>query len=112
MTLKLGFMYQAVESFDIKITFDGLASASAGLPSGSVFFRPADLEFFDSQSETPVTGFPSIGDSITRTLPATVVPTSYSAQLTVNSGIDFPTDYCTPNSGSANASGTLEIEFL
>ena len=112
MTLKLGFMYQAVESFNIKITFAGLAEASAGLPAGSVFFEPGPLSFFDSQSEEPVTGFPSIGDSVTRTLPAAVVPASYSAVLELNSGIDFPTDICTPNSGSANVSGTLEIEFL
>lgn len=104
----LSFAYQAAESFDIKITYNGLASASAGQtidPSSNIIFS-------DNQSASTIDGFPSLSGSVTRTLPASVVPAFYSATLKVSIGIEFPDDFCTPNTGSANAATTLSIEFL
>ena len=109
-TLEIGFefAYQATESFDIKITYDGLASASAGqrIDTSSIIL------FDDTSTGGDADGFPSLSGSITRTLPASVVPAVYSATLGVSIVIEFPDDFCTPNPGSANASATLEIEFL
>ena len=104
----LSFAYQATQSFDIKITYDGLASASAGqtIDTSSIIL------FNDTGTGGAAEGFPSLSGSITRTLPASVVPASYSATLRVAIGIEFPDDFCTPNPGSANASGTLSVEFL
>tara|TARA_R110001599_G_C12045794_1_gene641665 strand:- start:45 stop:695 length:651 start_codon:yes stop_codon:yes gene_type:complete len=104
----LSFAYQATESFDIKITYDGLASASAGqrIDTSSIIL------FDDTSTGGDADGFPSLSGSITRTLPASVVPAVYSATLGVSIVIEFPDDFCTPNPGSANASATLEIEFL
>ena len=109
-TLEIGFefAYQATESFDIKITYDGLASASAG----QTIDTSSNILFNDTGPGGDADGFPSLSGSITRTLPASVVPAFYSATLDVGIAIEFPSDYCTPNSGSANASATLEIEFL
>jgi len=102
------FAYQATQSFQIKITYNGLASASAGQTIDS----SSNIRFFDSSSGSTIAGFPSLSGSVTRTLPASVVPAVYSATLDAAVGIEFPDDYCTPSSGSANASATLGIEFL
>lgn len=111
LTTTFQFAYQAVQSFQIKVTFSGLAS-SANLPAGSSFSQPDFMGFSDSQTTSPVAGFPSISGSVTRTLPAAVVPAFYFATIQVSSKISFPTDVCTPNSGSANAAATLTVEFL
>ena len=109
-TVEIGFefAYQATQSFDIKITYNGSASASAGQTIDS----SSNIRFGDSETGGTANGFPSLSGSITRTLPASVVPASYSATLNVSIGIEFPDDFCTPNPGSANASATLELEFL
>ena len=109
-TVEIGFefAYQATQSFDIKITYNGSASASAGQTVDS----SSNIRFSDSETGSVASGFPSLSGSVTRTLPASVVPASYSATLYVSIFIEFPDDYCTPSSGSANASATLGIEFL
>ena len=109
-TVEIGFefAYQATQSFDIKITYNGSASASAGQTIDS----SSNIRFRDSETGGTANGFPSLSGSITRTLPASVVPASYSATLNVSIGIEFPDDFCTPNTGSANAAATLSIEFL
>tara|TARA_R110000764_G_scaffold43162_1_gene96988 strand:+ start:1841 stop:2425 length:585 start_codon:yes stop_codon:yes gene_type:complete len=110
-TIEIGFefSYQATQSFQIKITYNGLASVS----SGQGIFPSSNIRFSDSETGgLGFNGFPSLSGSVTRTLPASVVPAVYSATLKVAVGIEFPYDICTPNPGSANASATLEIEFL
>jgi len=104
----LSFAYQATQSFDIKITYDGLASASAGqrIDSSSIIL------FSDSSSGSVIDGFPSLSGSVTRTLPASTVPVFFNASLNVGIGIEFPDDICIPNTGSANASSSLSVEFL
>ena len=102
------FAYQATQSFDIKITYNGSAS---GIPEEDID-SSSYIRFDDNQTGGGASGFPSLSGSITRTLPASVVPASYSATLCVGIGIEFPDDICTPSSGSANASATLGIEFL
>ena len=104
----LSFAYQATQSFDIKITYNGSASASAG----QTIDPSSNIRFGDSETGGTANGFPSLSGSITRTLPASVVPAFYSATLKVSIGIEFPDDICTPNPGSANASATLSVEFL
>jgi len=101
------FVYQATQSFDIKITYNGSAS---GGPED--IYSSSNIRFVDNKTGGGASGFPSLSGSITRTLPASVVPALYSAALYVGIGIEFPDDYCTPSSGSANASATLGIEFL
>jgi hypothetical protein len=101
------FAYQATQSFDIKITYNGSASGGPEAIDSSSYIR-----FYDNKTGGSASGFPSLSGSITRTLPASVVPASYSATLEVGIGIEFPDDICTPSSGSANASATLGIEFL
>tara|TARA_R110000787_G_scaffold155209_1_gene268914 strand:- start:777 stop:1355 length:579 start_codon:yes stop_codon:yes gene_type:complete len=108
-SLDLGFefVYQATQSFDIKITYNGSASGGPEAIDSS-----SNIRFDDNKTGSGASGFPSLSGSITRTLPASVLPASYSATLYVGIGIEFPDDYCTPSSGSANASATLGIEFL
>lgn len=109
-TVDIGFefAYQATQSFDIKITYNGSAS---GIPEEDID-SSSYIRFDDNQTGGGASGFPSLSGSITRTLPASVIPASYSATLSVGIGIEFPDDICTPSSGSANASATLGIEFL
>ena len=108
-TVDIGFefAYQATQSFDIKITYNGSASGGPEIIDSS-----SNIRFSDSETGGGASGFPSLSGSVTRTLPASVVPASYSATLDVSIGIEFPADYCTPSSGSANASATLSVEFL
>tara|TARA_R110001592_G_scaffold151523_2_gene378067 strand:+ start:2538 stop:3116 length:579 start_codon:yes stop_codon:yes gene_type:complete len=108
-TVDIGFefAYQATQSFNIKITYNGSVGGGP-LP----FFSSSGIEFFDNQDSSPITGLPSLSGSVTRTLPASVVPAVYSARLSAAVGIEFPDDICTPSSGSANASATLGLEFL
>ena len=108
-TVDIGFefAYQATQSFDIKITYNGSASGGPEIIDSS-----SNIRFSDSETGGGASGFPSLSGSVTRTLPASVVPASYSATLDVSIGIEFPDDYCTPSSGSANASATLSVEFL
>ena len=108
-TIEIGFefAYQATQSFDIKITYNGSVGGGP-LP----FFSSSGIRFFDSQMTSPITGLPSLSGSVTRTLPASVVPAVYFATLESAVAIEFPDDICTPSSGSANASATLGLEFL
>tara|TARA_R110002167_G_scaffold77421_1_gene214985 strand:+ start:428 stop:991 length:564 start_codon:yes stop_codon:yes gene_type:complete len=100
VSLGFEFSYQATQSFDIKITFNASASGNSG-----------NIVFFDSVTSNPITGFPSLSNSVNRTLPASVVPASYFATLGAEAQVPFAEDVCSP-SGSASASATLEIEFL
>ena len=108
-TVDIGFefAYQATQSFDIKITYNGSASGGPEIIDSS-----SNIRFSDSETGGGASGFPSLSGSVTRTLPASVVPASYSATLDVSIGIEFPADICTPSSESANASATLSVEFL
>ena len=106
LAISLSFKYQAAQSFNIKVTFSGTASVSGG----AVFTD--DISFEDSQTTSPITSSGSINSSVTRTLSAAVLPTQYFATLAVVSGLDFPSDICTPNSESANSVATLTFEFL
>ena len=103
----LSFAYQATESFDIKITYDGSASASAG----QTIDTSSNILLFGSSVST-TSDFPSLSGSETITLPATVIPAVFYVALEVAIGIEFPDDICIPNTGSADASSTLGIEFL
>ena len=103
----LSFAYQATQSFKIKITYNGLASASAGQTIDS----SSNILFFDSSGST-IDGFPSLSGSVTRTLPASTVPVFFNASLSVGIVIEFPDDICIPNTGSASASSSLSVEFL
>jgi hypothetical protein len=104
----LSFAYQATQSFQIKITYNGLASASAG----QVIDTSSNIQFLDNTTGENFNGFPSLSGSLTKTLPASVVPAYYSVTLEVSIVIEFPDDICIPNTGSANASATLGLEFL
>mgnify|MGYP003628335528 CR=1 FL=1 len=101
----LTFAYQAAKSFEIKITFEGLASGDSTLD------QPSFMGFFDSQSEEPIEGFPSVSGSVTRTLPASIVPIFYTATLITASSIAIA-DACSPKASLANTSATLSVEFL
>jgi hypothetical protein len=107
MTTTLSFYYQAAQSFQIKVTYNGLATGDTTL------YQPDFMGFIDIQSASgPIEGFPSLTGSVTRTLPASVKPALYYAQLDTASGIDFPEDVCSPKSSIADTSATLSIEFL
>ena len=107
MTTTLSFYYQAAQSFQIKVTYNGLATGDGTL------YQPDVMKFSDSQNaNNPIAGFPSLSGSVTRTLPASVKPALYYAQLDTASGIDFPEDVCSPKSSIADTSATLSIEFL
>jgi len=103
----LSFAYQATQSFDIKITYNGLASAS-----GADIDTSSSIQFFDNQGGIVIDGFPSLSGSVTSTLPASTVPVFFNAFLNVDIVIEFPDDICIPNTGSANASSSLSVEFL
>ena len=112
--ISFGFFYQAAQSFQIKVDFTASASASTGLPAGSTFFEATDIfnmNFSDGLSAATA-AFPNLSGSVTRTLPAAVVPASYECILQSSGGISFPDDFCTPNSGTATATGSLTFEFL
>jgi len=107
MTTTLSFYYQAAQSFQIKVTYNGLATGDTTL------YQPEFMGFYDSQTTSgPIEGFPSLSGFVTRTLPASVKPALYYAQLDTASGIDFPEDVCSPKSSIADTSATLSIEFL
>lgn len=107
MTTTLSFYYQAAQSFQIKVTYNGLATGDTTL------YQPDLMGFFDSQTTSgPIEGFPSLSGSVTRTLPASVKPALYYAELETASGINFPEDVCSPKSSLADTSATLSIEFL
>jgi len=107
MTTRLSFYYQAAQSFQIKVTYDGLATGDGTL------YQPDFMGFVDTQNaSSPIQGFPSLSGSVTRTLPASVKPALYYAQLDTASGIDFPEDVCSPKSSIADTSATLSVEFL
>ena len=78
------FSYQATQSFDIKITYNGSASGGPEAIDSS-----SNILFNDNNGGSAI-GFPSLSGSVTRTLPASVVPASYSATLEVSIGIEFP----------------------
>lgn len=107
MTTTLSFYYQAAQSFQIKVTYNGLATGDTTL------YQPDFMGFVDTQNtNNPIEGFPSLSGSATRTLPASVKPALYYAQLDTASGIDFSEDVCSPKSSIADTSATLSIEFL
>lgn len=107
MTTTLSFYYQAAQSFQIKVTYNGLATGDTTL------YQPDFMGFVDTQNtNNPTEGFPSLSGSVTRTLPASVKPALYYAQLDTASGIDFSEDVCSPKSSIADTSATLSIEFL
>lgn len=110
LDISLGFAYQATQSFDIKITYNISASGDSSLSQqGSTGF----LDSFLSSGSGPIEGFPSVSGSVTRTLPASVVPEFYSAQIFCDgASIEFPSDICTPNTNSVSVTGSLEFEFL
>ena len=107
MTTALSFYYQAAQSFQIKVTYNGLATGDTTL------YQPGFMGFYDSQNaNNPIQGFPSLSGSVTRTLPASVKPALYYARLDTASGIDIAEDICSPKSSIADTSATLSIEFL
>ena len=107
MTTTLSFYYQAAQSFEIKVTYNGLATGD------STLYQADFMGFADSQTAgVPISGFPSISGSVTRTLPASVKPAFYYAALDTSSAIDFPADVCSPKTSIANTSATLSFEFL
>ena len=107
MTTTLSFYYQAAQSFEIKVTYNGLATGD------STLYQADFMGFADSQTAgVPISGFPSISGSVTRTLPASVKPAFYYAALDTSSAIDFPADVCSPKASIANTSATLSFEFL
>ncbi len=112
LIMSFEFFYQAAQSFQIKVDFTASASASSGLPAGSSLFAAGSMEFEDSQTSSPTAAFPNLSGSVTRTLPAAVVPAQYFCQLKSDGGLGFPTDVCTPNSGTVTATGSLSFEFL
>ena len=112
--ISFNFFYQAAQSFQIKVDFTASASASSGLPTGSTFFEAAEIfnmNFSDGLSAATA-AFPNLSGSVTRTLPAAVVPASYECILQSSSGIDFPDDFSIPNSGTATATASLNFQFL
>lgn len=107
VVIRFSFYYQAAQSFQIKVTYDGLATGD------STLYQQEFMGFFDSQSGgSPIEGFPSVSGSVTRTLPASVKPALYYAQLSTISAIEFSTDVCSPKSSTADTSATLSLEFL
>jgi hypothetical protein len=109
INVSLGFAYQATQSFDVKITFNISASGDSTLTQqGTMGF----LDTFNSGTG-PVSGFPSVSGSITRTIPPSYVPNFYSAEIFLDgASIDFPSDICIPNTSSVSVSGSLAFEFL
>jgi len=105
----LGFAYQATQSFDVKITFNISASGDSTLTQqGTMGF----LDTFNSGTG-PIVGFPSLSNSVTRTLTASTVPAFYSANIfSDGASIDFPSDVCIANTSSVSISASLSFEFL
>ena len=105
----LKFAYQATHSFDIRVGFNITASGDSTLnQSGSMGF----LDSFIVDTG-PILGFPSVSGSITRTLPASSLPTIYYAEIFSNGArIDFPDDVCTPQTSQVSLSAEITIEFL
>lgn len=103
----LSFAYQATKSFDIRITYNGLAEAS----DDQTILSSSNILFFDTQGRT-IDGFPRLNDSVTITLPASYIPRVYSSTLQVDVGVEFPDDICTPNPGSVEATSSLSFEFV
>ena len=114
VNISFGFFYQAAQSFQIQIDFD-MAATSSNLAAGSSLTEFNSCFFTDSFLNDPIDGddnFPHFTGSVTRTLPAAVVPVSYGVGLECFVNVGVPNDYCTPNPGSASVSATLEFKFL
>ena len=111
--ISFSFFYQAAQSFQIKLDFD-MEATSNNLAAGSSLSQFQSCFFVDSENNT-INGegdFTHFTCSVTRTLPAAVVPASYSASIDCFVNVGFPDNFCTPNPGSASVSGTLEFKFL
>lgn len=105
----LGFAYQAKQSFNIKVTFN------ASVSGDSTLSQQANLGFLDTFNEDtgPIEGFPSLSNSVTRTLVASTVPAFYTAQIFLDgASIDFPSNICIPNTNTVSVSTSLALEFL
>lgn len=110
LNISLGFAYQATQSFDIRITYYIFASGDSSLAQqGTMGF----LDSFLSSGSGPIEGFPNVNGSVTRTLPASVVPEFYSAEIFCNgASIEFSSDVCTPKTNNVSITGSLALSFL
>ena len=104
--LSLSFFYQATSSFQIKINYNGTSSASGQSVNQTDAMNTSDTFGLIEDN------FPNLNGSITRTLPAAVVPNSYDFTLNLNGAIDFPTNICIANPNSVSTSGGYTFEFL
>jgi hypothetical protein len=105
--VSLGFAYQATQSFDVKVTFNISASGDSTLQ------QDGPMGFLDTFTDSPIEGFPSLSNSVTRTLPPSYVPNFYSAQIFLDGAlIDFPSNVCIPNTNTVSVSASLAFEFL
>ena len=107
--MEFGFAYQATQSFNIRVTFDALVSGDSTLS------QQGTLGFLDNFNEDigPIEGFPSLSNSVERTLPPSYVPSFYTAEIFLDgASINFPSNVCIPNTSSVSVSASLEFEFL
>ena len=109
INVSLGFAYQATQSFNIKVTFNSLVSGDSTLS------QQGTLGFLDNFNEDtgPIEGFPSLSNSVTRTIPPSYAPGFYAAKIFLDgASIDFPSNVCIPNTNTVSVSASLAFEFL
>ena len=104
MFLLLSFCYQATHSFNIQIDFAASNTNAA--------FQTDPQLFVDSTMTAPIETWPNLSGSVTRTLPATVIPSIYSLEIAAAGGIDISSDPCSPSTTIVTSAVSLNFQFL
>lgn len=104
MFLLFSFFYQATHSFRIQIDF-------AASNTNAAFQTDAQL-FVDSTMTTPIETWPNLSGSVTRTFPATVIPSLYHLEIAAAGGIDIATNVCSPSTTIVTSAVSLNFQFL
>jgi hypothetical protein len=104
MSLFFSFFYQATHNFNIQIDF------AASNPNAA--FQTDPQLFIDSTMTTPIETWPNLSGSVTRTLPATVIPSIYSLEIAAAGGINVSSNPCSPSTTIVTSAVSLNFQFL
>lgn len=104
MFLLFSFFYQATHNFNIQIDF------AASNPNAA--FQTDPQFFIDSTMTTPIETWPNLSGSVTRTFPATVIPSIYSLEIAAAGGINVSSNPCSPSPTTVTSAVSLNFQFL
>lgn len=104
MFLLFSFFYQATHSFQIQVDFTASATNAA--------FQVDPQLFIDSTMTSPIEAWPNLSGSVTRTLPATVIPATYNLELSAAGGISVSDNVCVPSTTTVTSAVSFNFKFL